>query len=59
MGGRIGVVPAREVPVVGGDDGVLFSHLYVLPVGDSGKIRRVSEEVLPPNGIKGFRQHRV
>lgn len=32
MGGRVGVVTAGEVPVVGGDDGVLLSFLDVLTV---------------------------
>ena len=32
MRGRIGIVPSGEVPVVAGDDGVLLSHLHVLPV---------------------------
>lgn len=32
MCGRIGVVPAGEVPVVAGDDGVLLALLDVLPV---------------------------
>ena len=32
MGGWVGVVSAREVPVVGGDDCVLLSFLHVLSV---------------------------
>lgn len=32
MRGWIGVVPAGEVPVVAGDDGVLLPHLDILPV---------------------------
>ena len=32
MCGWVGIVPSSEVPVVAGDNGVLLSHLDVLPV---------------------------
>ena len=31
MRGRVCVVPAGEIPVVGSDDGVLLPHFHVLP----------------------------
>lgn len=46
MGGRVGIVAANEVTVVGGDDGVLVSLLHVLAVP------------LPDAGAAGIGQHR-
>ena len=37
MGGRVGIVSASEVTVVGCDDGVLLSLLDVFPEGLEGK----------------------
>lgn len=47
MGLRVGIIAAREVPVVGGDDGVLLPLLDVFPAGaQEGRARGVPS-VLP------------